>query len=361
LLCPRDYLSSFLKIGTIGILIAGVLWVNPELKLPALTPFIHGGGPIVSGKVFPFVFITIMCGAVSGFHALVASGTTPKMLSQESHARMIGYGAMLVEGLVGIVALVAVASLHPGDYFAINVSPEKFEGLKLLGYHLEELPVLEQEVQESVQGRTGGAVSLAIGMAKILSQVPLFNSFLSYWYHFCIMFEALFILTTIDTGTRIARFVLQEFLGRLDKRFQRKDWMPGTVVTSLFTVGAWGYFIYTGSIGTIWPMFGIANQLLAVLALGLGTLAIRSWGKKKYTWVTLIPMLFVTLTTSAGAWELVRNTFIPWMRDPDPQVVARGAIDAFLTFVLFGCLGYVGFRAFKKLSASSTKKEAPGT
>ncbi|MFM8269409.1 MAG: carbon starvation protein A [Pseudomonadota bacterium] len=361
LLCPRDYLSSFLKIGTIGLLVLGVMIVNPEIKLPALTEFIHGGGPILSGKVFPFVFITVMCGAVSGFHALVASGTTPKMVSQESHCRMIGYGAMLIEGLVGVVALIAVASLHPGDYFAINVSPEKFEGLKVMGYHIEELPVLESEVQEKVQGRTGGAVSLAIGMAKILSQIPGLSRFLAYWYHFCIMFEALFILTTIDTGTRIARFVLQEFLGKVDKRFERTDWFTGTVITSLLTVCSWGYFIFTGNIGTVWPMFGIANQLLAVIALGTGTLVIRSWGKKKYQWITLTPMVFVLITTSVGAWELSRDVFIPWILSSQSEVKVRGLIDLGLTLLLFSCLSFLALKAISKISSEHTKKVARDT
>lgn len=348
LLCPRDYLSSFLKIGTIALLVVGVLVVNPELKIPPLTSFINGGGPIVPGKVFPFVFITIMCGAVSGFHALVSSGTTPKMVGKESDCRTIGYGAMLIEGLVGVVALLAVSSLSPGDYFAINVSAEKFESLKVMGYHIEELPVLEAEVKESVQGRTGGAVSLAIGMAKILSSIPGLNRFLSYWYHFCIMFEALFILTTIDTGTRIARFVLQEFLGKIDKRFERTNWLPGTVITSLLTVLAWGYFIFTGSIGTIWPMFGIANQLLAVIALGIGARVIRSWGRPHYQWVALLPMIFVCITTSAGAWELTRNVFIPWLQSNDPSSVVRGAVDLSLTATLFACLGVIGFKAIRR-------------
>lgn len=349
LLCPRDYLSSFLKIGTIALLVFGVLWVNPELKLPALTSFVSGGGPIVPGKVFPFVFITIMCGAVSGFHALVASGTTPKMVNQETDARVIGYGSMLIEGLVGIVALIAVASLHPGDYFAINVSPDQMASLNLMGYHIEELPVLESQVQESVQGRTGGAVSLAIGMSKILSSLPGLKRFLAYWYHFCIMFEALFILTTIDTGTRIARFVMQEFFAKVDKRFSRKNWLPGTVITSLLTVGSWGYFIFTGSIATLWPMFGIANQLLAVMALLLGTLVIRSWGKKKYQWVTLFPLVFVLVTTTSGAYELVKSTFLPWLLSSDPSTKIRGVINLSLTGVLFSCLLGLFFLSAKKV------------
>ncbi|NBV51868.1 carbon starvation protein A, partial [bacterium] len=353
--------SSFLKIGTIAFLVIGVILVNPQMRLPPLTEFIHGGGPIISGKVFPFVFITIMCGAVSGFHALVASGTTPKMVGQESHCRMIGYGAMLIEGLVGIVALIAVSSLHPGDYFAINVSAEQQKELQLMGYHLEELPVLEQEVQEKVQGRTGGAVSLAIGMAKIFSQIPGLSGFLAYWYHFCIMFEALFILTTIDTGTRIARFVMQEFLGKIDRRFARADWLPGSVLTSFLTVAAWGYFIYTGNIGTIWPMFGIANQLLAVIALLASTLVIRSWGSPKYQWVTFLPMCFVLLTTAAGAWELSKNTFIPWITSANGFEVVRGCIDLALTLLLWGCFAVIASFAFRKVILKHVRKAVHDT
>ncbi len=341
LLCPRDYLSSFLKIGTIALLVIGVVIVNPELKMPAVTEFVHGGGPILSGKVFPYVFITIMCGAVSGFHALVASGTTPKMIGKESHCRPIGYGAMLIEGLVGVVALVAVASLHPGDYFAINVAPAKFENLKLMGYHIEELPVLEAEVKENVTGRTGGAVSLAVGMAKIFSSLPGLKGWLAYWYHFAIMFEALFILTTIDTGTRIARFVLQEYLGKIHEPLGRPHHWGGTILTSFLTVAAWGYFIYTGSVATIWPMFGIANQLLAVMALWFGTVWLISEGKRKYAWVTFVPMLFVFITTTSGAWSLVADQFVPLLSAPSATERVRGTIDIALTALIFGCFAVV--------------------
>ncbi|NBX68452.1 MAG: carbon starvation protein A [Proteobacteria bacterium] len=347
LLCPRDYLSSFLKVGTILLLVVGVLFINPVLKLPALTEFVHGGGPIVPGKVFPFVFITIMCGAVSGFHALVSSGTTPKMVSQEGHCRVIGYGAMLIEGLVGVVALIAVSHLAPGDYFAINVPVEKMKSLNLMGYHIEELPVLEQQVEEKVEGRTGGAVSLAIGMAKIFSALPGFRGLMAYWYHFAIMFEALFILTTIDTGTRIARFVLQEFLGKAVSKFSKTDWLPGSIVTSALTVGAWGYFIYTGSIATIWPMFGIANQLLAAIALSAGTTLILKSGKLRYAWVTFAPMVFVLITTSTAAWEMVTTTFLKWAQSPVAAERTRGIVDISLTVVIVVCVSIVLLEAIK--------------
>lgn len=338
LLCPRDYLSSFMKIGTIALLVVGVLVVNPEIKIPAITEYIHGGGPIIPGKVFPFVFITIMCGAVSGFHALVSSGTTPKMISKESHARPIAYGAMLIEGLVGVVALIAVSNLAPGDYYAINVPAEKFQQLKMFGYHVEELPVLEAQVEEKVAGRAGGAVSLALGMAKIFSALPGLSNLMAYWYHFAIMFEALFILTTIDTGTRIARFVLQEFFGKLWRPMGRQDWVPGTVFTTLLTVFAWGYFIWTGSVSTIWPMFGIANQLLAVVALCVGTNILINSRKARYAWVTLLPMLFVMTTTISGAVQLMSGTFYPWTLSDKSDVVMRGFVNLGLSGIMLVCL-----------------------
>lgn len=358
LLCPRDYLSSFLKIGTILLLVIGVIVINPTLKLPAITEFVHGGGPIVPGKVFPFVFITIMCGAVSGFHALVSSGTTPKMVSKESDCRAIGYGAMLIEGLVGIVALIAVSHLAPGDYFAINVPKDKMPGLNLMGYHIEELPVVEQQIEEKVEGRTGGAVSLAIGMAKIFSALPGFRGLMAYWYHFAIMFEALFILTTIDTGTRIARFVLQETMGKVLPKFSKNDWLPGTILTSLITVCAWGYFIYTGSISTIWPMFGIANQLLAAMALCLGTTIILKTKGVKYIWVTLVPMCFVLLTTTTAAWEMVTTTFWSWTQSSSAGERMRGYADIGLTVFIVVCVGIVIVEALRRWFSTKIKTES---
>ncbi len=357
LLCPRDYLSSYMKIGTIALLVFGVLLVNPTLKLPALTEFIHGGGPIIPGKVFPYVFITVMCGAVSGFHALVASGTTPKMVSKESHCRSIGYGAMLIEGLVGVVALIAVASLSPGDYFAVNVPIEKFSELQILGYHIEELPVLEAEVQEKVQGRTGGAVSLALGMAKIFNAIPGLKGLMAYWYHFAIMFEALFILTTIDTGTRIARFVMQEFLGKAFPKFERTDWWPGAVLTSALTVVAWGYFIYTGSVATIWPMFGIANQLLAVIALCVGTSILVHSGKTRYAWVTAAPMTFVLITTTCAAYSLCVDQFLPLTSSGDAGKVFRGYMNLSLTLVMLVCMATVLTAAARRWISPSARLE----
>jgi carbon starvation protein len=335
LLAPRDYLSAFMKIGTIALLVVGVIIVNPELQMPAFTKFTAGGGPIIPGPLFPFVFITIACGAISGFHGLIGSGTTPKMVDKESDIRPIGYGAMLIEGLVGVVALIAATSLHPGDYFAINVPAKTFA---TLGIPIVNLPGLEQAVGEVVTGRTGGAVSLAVGMAQIFSGLPGMKGLMDYWYHFAIMFEALFILTTIDAGTRVARFLVQEFFGRFYKPFARQDWMPGTVVSTAVVVFAWGYFIWTGSIGTIWPMFGISNQLLAVVALLIGTTIIINLGRAKYVWVTVIPLTFLSTTTLTAGFLSVRDNFWPLAMGSDPARRVQGYVDSVLTVVMMTCV-----------------------
>jgi len=316
LLCPRDYLSSYLKIGTVAFLILGVLIVHPDLHMPALTPFVAGGGPVVPGKVFPFVFITIACGAISGFHALISSGTTPKMIAKETDCRTIGYGAMLMEGVVGVVALVAATALFPGDYFAINTpqkTPEQqvcyaqmVEDHCAAGFDLQpqEIGRLEKESGEkSLRGRTGGAVTLAIGIAKIFDAVPGFAGLMKYWYHFAIMFEALFILTTIDTGTRVGRFLLGEALGRsVHENFGRHDWLPGSLLTSAAIAGAWAALISVGTISTIWPMFGVANQLLACVALCVATTILINSGKGRYAWTTLAPLGFISITTLSAGW-----------------------------------------------------------
>jgi carbon starvation protein len=324
LLCPRDYLSSFLKIGTIGLLMLGVIVANPKLEAPAVNSFFaNGGGPNMAGAIFPFVFICIMCGAVSGFHALVSSGTTPKMVSNENDLRMIGYGSMLMEGLVAVCALIAAAALPQGDYWAINIDMAKAhqyaDTLTKMHADIDHLDQIETQVGgETLRGRTGGAVTLAVGMAQIMTQAiskfssaDMVDSLIKYWFHFAIMFEALFILTTIDTGTRIARFLLQELLGNVSSKFQRMDWWPGVwISTALVTLG-WGSLIWSGSIQTIWPMFGIANQLLAAIALCTVTTWLFQEGRGRFTWVTILPMLFVTTTTFTAAAELVQGTFWP--------------------------------------------------
>lgn len=322
LLCPRDYLSSFLKIGTIVLLVGGIMIANPPMSAPPVNQqFASGGGPLFSGAIFPFVFICIMCGAISGFHALVSSGTTPKMIDKESDVRVIGYGSMLLEGLVGVVALLSAAALPQEDYWAINIKIEDIskyaDKLAEMGTGVDHLSVIEEQVGgESLRGRTGGAVTLAVGMAQIMTKATeriapgvSIDSVIKYWYHFAIMFEALFILTTIDTGTRIARFLLQEILGKFFKSFERVDWTPGVIIsTALVTIG-WGGLIWTGSIDTIWPMFGIANQLLAAIALVIVTTYLVANGKAKYTWATLLPLAFVTTTTITAASQLVTGKF----------------------------------------------------
>ncbi len=321
LLCPRDYLSSYMKIGTIALLILGILIVNPELKQPAISQFVDGG-PIVPGKLFPFVFITIACGAISGFHGLIASGTTPKMLNKESDARVIGYGAMLMEGIVGVVALIAASSLEPGDYFAINTPPDKFA---LLGMHMEHLPELSEQIGERLVGRAGGAVSLAVGMSQIFAGIPGFSHLISYWYHFAIMFEALFVLTTVDTGTRVARFLVQEFAGRIHPKLAEPSWLPGTYLSTAIAVMGWGYLVWTGSIATIWPMLGISNQLLACIALCTGTTLIVNSGRERYAWVTLLPLLFVGTATETAGYQLITRQFIPKLiQSGKPDMVFQG-------------------------------------
>jgi carbon starvation protein len=454
LLCPRDYLSSYLKIGTIFLLIAGILVVNPEIHMPLVNEVLDQGkiqvgadtfGRVVPGKVFPFVFITIACGAISGFHSLVASGTTPKMVKRETDCRAIGYGAMLMEGLVAITALIAASTLPPPDYFAINTDPpvalvagpdhrglarspadlaaldapgvldahdRALLGLKpgqtaaslaappagappaaagappaaagappagappatlkasqalhlsnralstlgysadphaahaselteadllRLGIRVTDLPGLSREANEVVAARTGGAVSLAIGMARIFSGLPGMRVLLSYWYHFAIMFEALFILTTIDSGTRIARFVLQEFIGRHVPRFADPSWKPGALISTGLIVGGWSYFILTGSIGTIWPMFGVANQLLAMTALCVGTtMILRQAARPAHALVTLIPLCFVGTTTTTAGVQALFLIYLPMTRNPATATVGR--INAFVIASLLVCV-----------------------
>jgi carbon starvation protein len=348
LLCPRDYLSSFMKIGTIAFLILGVILVNPELKMPAVSEFAGGGGPIIPGKLFPFLFITIACGAISGFHGLIGSGTTPKMIDKESHIRTIGYGTMLLEGLIGITTLIAATAMYPADYFAINVEPAHYA---TLGMQPVNLPELGREVGEDLAGRTGGAVSLAVGMAQIFSGMPGLQGLMSYWYHFAIMFEALFILTTIDTGTRVARFLVQEFLGKFFRPLERTEWMPGTILSSVLVVAGWSYFIHTGSISTIWPMFGIANQLLAAVSLCIGTTVLVNMGKARYAWVTLVPLSFVATTTVTAGWRSVFDNF--W-----PQGTFQGYLNTALTLIMIVCLLVVLVASMARWYAKATERTA---
>ena len=345
LLAPRDYLSSFMKIGTIAFLVLGVMIVNPELKMPAVTEFSGGGGPIIPGTLFPFAFITIACGAISGFHSLISSGTTPKMINKESDIRPIGYGAMLIEGLVGVMAMIAATALHPNDYFAINTPPHVFEGLNMA---VVNLPTLQEQVGEQVAGRPGGAVSLAVGMAQIFSALPGMRGLMAYWYHFAIMFEALFILTTIDAGTRVGRFLVQEFLGRAYKPFGRPDWVPGSVIATALVVGGWSFFIYTGEINTIWPMFGIANQLLATVALAVGTTIIINMGKARYAWVTAAPLAFLATNTLYAGFLSVRDNFWPLANSLDPKVSFTGWVQTICTITMMVCVFIILGAAFRR-------------
>ena len=345
LLCPRDYLSSYLKIGTIAFLIIGVILVHPNLNMPAFTPFTAGGGPVIPGKLYPFVFITIACGAISGFHALISSGTTPKMIAKETDTRMIGYGSMLMEGVVGIVALIAATSLFPGRLFRYQhrtknrctkgclrrmVDTHTAEGFNL---QPQEIDRLEQESGEkNLRGRTGGAVTLALGIAKIFDGIPGLGGFMKYWYHFAIMFEALFILTTIDTGTRVARFLVGEFGGRFYKKLEEPNWLPGSIVTSALVVAAWAAFIWSGSISTIWPMFGIANQLLAAVALCVATTIVINSGKAKYAWVTIVPLSFVSTTTLVAGFKSITDIFWPLAQKPETSI--QGFINTSLTAII---------------------------
>ena len=308
LLVPRDYLSTYLKIGTIALLALGIVFVHPTLHMPAITPYFFGGGPIIPGAAFPFLFITIACGALSGFHAIIGTGTTPKMIANERDVLFVGYGAMLVDGFVAMMALVAACVLVPADYFAINAAPVAFASLGLSTVNLTDLAA---QVGEQVQGRPGGAVSLAVGMAYIFSSVPFMKGMMAYWYHFAIMFEAVFILTAVDAGTRVGRYLLQEMLGKVYKPFADNAWMPGVILTSALFTSAWGYLVYTGDISTIWPLFGMSNQLLASCALIVGTTMLIRLGKAKYAWVTAGPGLLVyPLVLWAGYLNITAN-FLP--------------------------------------------------
>jgi carbon starvation protein len=359
LLEPRDYLSTYMKLGTIALLIVGVFIVHPDIQFPAFTQFIHGGGPIIGGKLFPFLFVTIACGAISGFHALISSGTTPKMLWKETDARFIGYGAMMCEGIVAVLALIAACSMYPGDYFAINAPPAVFAKL---GLHTVNLGMFSAEVGEKLAGRTGGAVSLAVGMAQIFRGIPGMKTLTSYWYHYAIMFEALFILTTVDTGTRVARYVLHELLGKVHKSFRNTAWLPGNLATSLLVVVSWGYLIYTGSISTIWPLFGTGNQLLATIALAVVTTFLVNMGKVRYAFITAIPMCFVGVTTLTAGVLSIKNIYLPLAKQPGHSF--QGYLDS--TLMLIFIVGVVlvliesGRRCWKTLHGAPIPQEAFG-
>ncbi|HSC68246.1 MAG TPA: carbon starvation CstA family protein [Cellvibrio sp.] len=322
LLAPRDYLSTFLKIGTIVLLAIGILIVAPPLKMPAVTQFIDGTGPVFAGSLFPFLFITIACGAVSGFHALVASGTTPKMIAQESHIIPIGYGAMLMESFVAVMALVAAAVLDPGVYFALN-SPAAVIGttveqaaqtISTWGFVVtpDTLTQMAKDVGEaSILSRTGGAPTFAVGMAKILSDFIGGNSFMAFWYHFAILFEALFILTTLDAGTRVCRFLIQDLLGNVSNTLGNTESWWGNIVATALAAAGWGWFLYAGvtdpfgGINSLWALFGIANQMLAGMALMLATVILFRTGKKQFAWIPIIPAVWILIVTLTAGWQKI--------------------------------------------------------
>ncbi|MHB8956470.1 MAG: carbon starvation CstA family protein [Pirellulaceae bacterium] len=317
LMCPRDYLSSYMKIGVIAVLAVGIFIAQPELRMPATTPFLGGGGPVVSGAVWPFISIVIMCGALSGFHALIASGTTPKMISKESDIRSIGYGAMILEGFVALTALVAACALEPGDYFKINIDKTHYanfvEGARTK-YQWDlapvEFDVLEQGTRENLAGRIGGAVTLAVGMAKVFSSLPGMQLLMSYWYHFVIMFEALFILTLLETGTRVARFVFQETLAQFNPDVSmghQANWGLN-VGMSILVCSLWGGLLYIGNLETLWRMLGIANQLLATIALAMGTTWLLLYAKRRsYALCTAIPFAYAVVTVFTAGVQSIQT------------------------------------------------------
>jgi carbon starvation protein len=336
LLVPRGYLSTFMKLGVVFLLGFGVILMAPTIEMPRVTIFASGGGPIIPGTLFPFLFITIACGAVSGFHSLVSSGTTPKMIERESEA-MVGYGAMLLESFVGVMALIAASVLVPGDYLAINTTLSQ-DVLASMGFAPARIEELSRLVETDVAGRPGGAVSLAVGMASIFAALPGMAGLMAYWYQFALVFEALFILTTIDTGTRVARYLIQEMAGRFHAPFRRMNWWPGVLASSGLVVGAWGYLIGTGSISTIWPMFGAANQLLGTLALCIGTTVLIKMWKSQYLWVTALPMVFVAAITLTGSYEM----FGMFISKASVLTMTSQAFVLYLDAVLVGLVALLG-------------------
>jgi carbon starvation protein len=378
LLAPRDYLSTFLKLGTVAALAVAIVLMHPQIKMPALTQFVDGTGPLFGGKVFPFVFITIACGAVSGFHALVSSGTTPKILANEGDVRMVGYGSMALESLVAIMAIIAATLLDPGVYFAINTGAGIAGATPDAAVHtitgwgfpvtVEQMQHLAGEMGESsLFARTGGAPSLAVGMASIFGST-FGRGLLSLWYHFAIMFEAVFILTTLDAGTRVGRFMLQDLLGHIWKPMGRTSWYPSVLIASALVVAGWGYFLYigvidpNGGVNILWPLFGIANQMLAAIALCVATGIIIKSGKARYAFVTLVPLAWLALITSTAAWQKLTSTdprlgFFAAANDlaaklssgvlpPDkaavaPQLIFNQRLDAWLTMFFLTVVWFV--------------------
>lgn len=332
LLAPRDYLSSFMKIGVFIALIVGVFVVNPSIPFPAFTEFVKGGGPVLAGPVWPFISITIACGAISGFHAFVGSGTTPKMLNKWSDMKPVAFGAMLVECLVGIMALIAATALQPADYFAINSTPEVF---RTLGMDVVHLPELSREIGLDLEGRTGGAVTLAVGMTYIFTGMPFFSHLASYFFQFVIMFEAVFILTAIDAGTRVARYLIQDFFGEVYKPLKKTDWIPGSVFASALACLMWGYLLYSGDIGSIWALFGVSNQLMASVGLIIGaTIVLKIADKRRYILTCLIPLAYLYVTVNYAGYWMVRNVYL------NPEAAGYSVLNGVLSIIML-VLGFI--------------------
>lgn len=344
LLVPRDYLSTYLKIGTILMLAVGIIFVAPIIQMPALTVFTAGGGPVIGGPVLPFIFIVIACGAISGFHAIIATGTTPKMLGNEREILFVGYGAMLVEGFVALMALIAACTLMPGDYFAINTPVAVYDSF-LAAYpelHAVDLQHFIDKIGVDLHGRTGGAVSLAVGMAHIFDNIPFMDDVMAYWYNFAIMFEAVFILTAIDAGTRVGRFFLQEMLGGVVPKFKDKKWVPGIIICSAVFTFSWSYLVYTGNVSSIWPLFGISNQLLAACGLIVCTTMLIRLNRKKYALCAAIPGIAMAVITFWAGYLQVKTIYLP-----NEQYLLAGL--AILAMLLMGIVFVGTFRKWYTL------------
>lgn len=349
LLVPRDYLSTYLKIGTIIMLAVGIIFVNPSMEMPALTSFIDGGGPVIGGPVLPFIFIVIACGAISGFHAIIATGTTPKMIGNERDILFVGYGAMLVEGFVALMALFAACTLVPGDYFAINTPTHLYDEFLAAHPHLAmlDLPYFSEKIGVDLQGRTGGAVSLAVGMAHIFNSIPFMDQLMAYWYNFAIMFEAVFILTAIDAGTRVGRYFLQEMIGGFIPKFRNKSWVPGIILCSFLFTFSWGYIVFTGNVSSIWPLFGISNQLLAACGLIVCTTMLIRMNRGKYALCSAVPGVFMALITFWAGYLQVVDIYLP----AEDYLLAGLAVLAMLLMLLV----FIGaFRKWNRLLNSKS-------
>ncbi|RYM02898.1 carbon starvation protein A [Sporolactobacillus sp. THM7-7] len=340
LLTPRDYLSSFMKIGVFIALIIGIFMINPVIRMPALTEFTGGGGPVIGGPVWPFISITIACGAISGFHAFVSSGTTPKMINRWSDIKMVGFGAMLVECLVGVMALIAATALHPADYFAINAVPEVFQ---TLGMNVVNLPHLNQEIGLALEGRPGGAVTLAVGMTYIFTSIQWFNHLAPYFFQFVILFEAVFILTAVDAGTRVARYLIQDFFGEFYKPLKKVDWMPGSIFASALACFLWGYLLYSGDIGSIWVLFGVSNQLMAAIGLIVGgTFVLKIAVRRRYMLTCLIPLAYLYVTVNAAGYWMITNVYL------NPEADGFSVLNAVLSLIMLALGLIIMVTAIKK-------------